>query len=416
MRLTGVLLFLLGGSGVLASQSCEIRLDPALEAGLGRQLLPQLHLLLAEDLNPSLYLGLRLSSLQAGAPEGLYLQSLKLHYPRVLLGDGDSGQARPTVGQLALYLLALRADCESLEGHKAARLVSRLKRFLEEESRAIKEGQAPHTSYYQYSLGVLALCVHGKQLHRSVTHRLLRPLEHRGLPGSVDTAAMAGLALTCLQRSGMNHHRLGPALRTLREDILRAQTDEGHFGDVYSTPLALQLLGTQTLDGEELGPRCRRAEVALERSLREGAFRNVLVISQLLPALNHRSYADLLTPDCQAPRALLEPAPQPAEPTQETGDKSVMLQVPSLGYRQTVSVPRAASLHDVLLKARELHGFTFETRPTLSGPYLSSVMGVEPGQHEFWQLLRDPGTPLLQGIAEYRPKDGETIKLKLASW
>ncbi|GAB5579209.1 transcobalamin-2 [Prionailurus iriomotensis] len=58
----------------------------------------------------------------------------------------------------------------------------------------------------------------------------------------------------------------------------------------------------------------------------------------------------------------------------------------------------------------------YGTQNTLSGPFLTSVMGKEAGEREFWQLLRAPDTPLLQGIAEYTPKDGETIELRLASW
>lgn len=33
----------------------------------------------------------------------------------------------------------------------------------------------------------------------------------------------------------------------------------------------------------------------------------------------------------------------------------------------------------------------------MSGPYLASVMGTEAGDHQYWQLLRDPNMPLLQG-------------------
>ena len=52
--------------------------------------------------------------------------------------DGDC-QGKPSMGQLALYLLALRANCEFVRGHKGDRLVSQLKRFLEDEKRAIGE-------------------------------------------------------------------------------------------------------------------------------------------------------------------------------------------------------------------------------------------------------------------------------------
>lgn len=43
------------------------------------------------------------------------------------------------MGQLALYMLALRANCEFARGHKGDRLVSQLKRFLEDEKKAIGE-------------------------------------------------------------------------------------------------------------------------------------------------------------------------------------------------------------------------------------------------------------------------------------
>ncbi|XP_065378344.1 transcobalamin-2 isoform X2 [Macaca fascicularis] len=380
-----------------------------------------------EHLNPSIYVGLRLSSLQAGTKEDLYLHSLKLGYQQCLLGsafseDDSDCHGKPSMGQLALYLLALRANCEFVGGHKGDRLVSQLKRFLEDEKRAIGHDHKghPHTSYYQYGLGILALCLHKKRVHGSVVDKLLYAVEplHQG-HHSVDTAAMAGLAFTCLKRSNFNprrRQRITMAIKTVREKILKAQTPEGHFGNVYSTPLALQLLMTSSMPGAELGTACLKASVALLASLQDGAFQNALMISQLLPVLNHKTYIDLIFPDCLAPRVMLEPAAETIPQTQEV--ISVTLQVLSLllPYRQSISVLAGSTVEDVLKKARELGGFTYETQASLSGPYLTSVMGKAAGEREFWQLLRDPDTPLLQGIADYRPKDGETIELRLVSW
>lgn len=60
--------------------------------------------------------------------------------PRLAINDDNSNnKAKPSMGQLALYLLALRANCEFVGGHKGDRLVSQLKRFLEDEKRAIGE-------------------------------------------------------------------------------------------------------------------------------------------------------------------------------------------------------------------------------------------------------------------------------------
>ena len=45
----------------------------------------------------------------------------------------------------------------------------------------------------------------------------------------------------------------------------------------------------------------------------------------------------------------------------------------------------------------------YGTQASLSGPYLTSVMGKKAGEREFWQLLRAPNTPLLQGESGGQP-------------
>lgn len=55
---------------------------------------------------------------------------------------------------------------------------------------------------------------------------------------------MAGLALTCLERFSFNSDlrpRITMAIETVREKVLKAQAPEGYFGNIYSTPLALQV-------------------------------------------------------------------------------------------------------------------------------------------------------------------------------
>lgn len=59
-------------------------------------------------------------------------------YPRSTSSDGHSNcQTKPSEGHLALYLLALRANCEFTGSQKSDRLVSQLKWFLENEKKAI---------------------------------------------------------------------------------------------------------------------------------------------------------------------------------------------------------------------------------------------------------------------------------------
>lgn len=426
------LLLLSGVLGALAELCVIPQMDSQLVEKLGQHLLPWMDRISSEQLNPSIYVGLRLSSLQAGTKEDFYLHSLKLDHQQCLLGsafsdDNSDCQTKPSEGHLALYLLALRANCEFIGSRKGDRLVSKLKWFLEDEKKAIghnHEGH-PHTSYYQYSLSILALCVHQKRVHDSVVGKLLYAIEHdhhiRQGHLSVDTEAMAGLAFICLDRFIFNpdlRPRITMAIETIREKILKAQTPEGNFGNVYSTPLALQFLMASPASGVGLGTACLKARASLQTSIQGGAFQNPLMISQLLPVLNHKTYLDLIFPDCQAPRAMLEPAAEGPSPAHMPEVISVTLKVSSVlpPYKQTILILAGSSLEDVLKMAQSTGGFTYGTQPSSSGPYLTSVLGKEVGDREFWQLLRDPDTPLLQGIADYRPQDGETIELRLVSW
>ncbi|XP_005366174.1 transcobalamin-2 [Microtus ochrogaster] len=427
-----VLLLLSGVLGALAELCVIPQMDSQLVEKLGQQLLPWMDRISSEQLNPSVYVGLRLSSMQAGTKEDLYLHSLKLDYQQCLLGsvsrDDNSGcQTKPSAGHLALYLLALRANCEFVGSRKGDRLVSQLKWFLEDEKNAIgpnHEGH-PRTSYYQYSLSILALCVHQKRVHDSVVGKLLYAIEHghhvRQGHLSVDTEAMAGLAFTCLERFFFNpdlRPRITMAIETVREKILKAQTPEGNFGNVYSTPLALQFLMTSPASGVGLGAACLKARASLQTSIQGGAFQNPLMISQLLPVLNHKTYLDLIFPDCQAPRVMLVPAVEDPSPAHIPEVISVTLKVSSVlpPYKHTFFILSGSTLEDVLKMAQNIGGFTYEKKPSLSGPYLTSVLGKEVGDREFWQLLRDPDTPLQQGIADYKPQNGETIELRLVSW
>ncbi|KAL1789985.1 transcobalamin-2 [Sigmodon hispidus] len=426
------LLLLSGVFGALAELCVIPQMDSQVVEKLGQHLLPWMDRTSLEHLNPSIYVGLRLSSMQAGTKEDFYLHSLKLNYQQCLLGsasiyDTSDCPTKPSAGHLALYLLALRANCEFMGSRKGDRLVSQLKWFLEDEKNAIghnHEGR-PHTSYYQYSLGILALCVHQKRVHDSVVGKLLYAIEHdhnihQGHL-SVDTEAMAGLAFICLDRFLFNpdlRPRITMAIETVRQKILKAQTSEGNFGNIYSTPLALQFLMSSPASGVDLGTACLKAGTSLKASIQDGAFQNPLMISQLLPVLNHKTYLDLTFPDCQAPRVMLAPAVEDLSLVHIPEVISVTLKVSSVlpPYKQTVFILAGSSLEDVLKMAQNIGGFTYETQPSLSGPYLTSVLGKEAGDREFWQLLQDPDTPLLQGIADYKPRDGEIIQLRIVRW
>ncbi|XP_027720167.1 transcobalamin-2 isoform X2 [Vombatus ursinus] len=380
------------------------------------------------ELNPSIYVGLRLSNQPSRDQDDLYLNSLMVHYQLAFINLAADHQHEPSMGQLALYLLAMRSGCKDIGTRKGNVLVTQLKHYLEEEKHRIGHEHKGHplTSYYQYSLAILALCVHDKKVPGHVVEKLLHAAEHdvflHRSQYSVDTAAMASLAFSCLQASGLNpglEPWISRALKHVRDKILQEETPEGYFGNIYSSPLALQALMEAPSPESELA--CLRAGNALMKGLEEGAFQNPIPLSQLLPILHQRTYLSLMQLDCNDERGLLEADITTIPLTRKPQNIEVRLRVqidPQFRFLhdQQYLVPEGATLQDVLIKAQEEGWFTYETETTLSGPLVTSVMGISPGERQYWQLLQAPDTPLLQGIADYRPQDGETILLSLASW
>ncbi|NXK85462.1 TCO2 protein, partial [Formicarius rufipectus] len=363
----------------------------------------------------------------------------------------------PRTGRLALYLLGLRATCPPAEPPRA--LVTWLKYHLEEDWRGSRQHGHPLTSYYQYGLGVLALCVHRKRVREEVTRRLLAA-QHHGRLGhggsAVDTEAVVALAFTCLERRGLVGARLAAELRAAVLEVSRsmaeAQRPDGTIGNIYSTPWALQLFLARGVCHTE--PAFARAVAALLENL--DAFGTAATMAQVLPVLHGHSYLDIGSLPCgEEPGTRRAPAgrggwwchrgggwvpispcwlladtltPITIEPpTEAPGNKTVRLVVECAQpwcfelrlYDQQVSVPAAASLLDVLRAATTQEPrFMFETQDTPQGPYLTQVLGLEARQEKrnYWQLLTAPSTPLMMGVADYSPHDGETLILRLSEW
>ncbi|XP_075372420.1 transcobalamin-2 isoform X1 [Mycteria americana] len=413
---------------------------------------------LARDPDPSVYLALRLASDHSLRGEERYLARLQdafqRRYGRSLQAAGRPHAAphghpqrdaaatehstyvhaeveRPETGRLALYLLGLRATCPLPEPGAQRSLVTWLKYYLEEDWAGSRRHGHPLSSYYQYSLGVLALCVHRKRVREEVIRRLLAAEQHGrfGHAGgsATDTEAVAALAFACLERERLVGARLAAELRAatrgVRRRMVEAQGQDGFFGNVYSTPWAMQVfIATNTC---RMQPAYGRAMAALLENL--DAFTIAATMAQVLPVLHGRSYLDIASMRCQEEPDTLTPiGPEP--PPEMPGNMMVRLVVdcPQLRcprrrlYDQPVHALAGASLLDVLsaAAAQESHNFTFDTQDTSQGPFLSRVLGLEARQQKrsYWQLLTAPGTSLQMGVADYRPRDGETLILRLSEW
>ncbi|NXD31515.1 TCO2 protein, partial [Spelaeornis formosus] len=313
-------------------------------------------------------------------------------------------------------------------------------------------------SYYQYGLGVLALCVHHKRVREEVIRRLLTAQNHGrfGHGGTaVDTEAVVALAFTCLERRRLVGTGLAAELQAAAHGASRsmaeAQDPDGIIGNIYSTPWAMQVfLATGTCQTE---PAFSQAMAALLKNLE--AFGTAATMAQVLPVLHGHSYLDIASMQCQeepgrswgqqdwaqhrchhsgwvSPLVMLLAdmlTPLDMEPQAEVpGNKMVQLVVECplpwcdevQLYNRSVHVPAAASLLDVLQAAAVLepHNFKFHTQDTAQGPFLTQVLGLEARQEKrnYWQLLTAPNTPLQMGVADYRPQDGETLILRLSEW
>ncbi|KAM9330915.1 transcobalamin-2 [Gastrophryne carolinensis] len=372
-----------------------------------------------QDANPSVYIGLRLSEDHNLEKEKEYLQRLK---PATKMLSGSSLNVKdgePKTGLIALHLLAQRSSCEETDAFLRSRLITHLKHHLHKEKESIVLNGKPLSSYYQYSLGILAMCVNDKFIDKHFINRLIHAEENKkfvyGESVSIDTEAMAGLALLCSKNSN-NYPRevvveIKKAVRRIKETILASQGTDGQLGNIYSTPLAVQFL--LELGGWSGKESCSKAVTALLEAVKQGKFSNPMMMSQLLPVLHQKSYLDVDSIKCE--EVTSNPLVIPSSTTLDEGafdeeSKYVRLVVESQNYNRVFEVPPRSSLLDVLTFAQTLdNNFSFETKDSLYGPFLTKVNKVE-GQ---WQLLKEPNISLLQGVADYIPEDGETIILSL---
>ncbi|XP_062890637.1 transcobalamin-2 [Mobula hypostoma] len=383
--------------------------------------------------NPSIHIALRLSEHHNLNVERKYLHRLKTDLRRKLsrLQPGSE----PSTGLVALYLLALRASCQSMQARQPALLY--LKNKLDAEGNDTKHHHVPPSSHYQYSLGVLALCVNNIRVHHVVLSGLMphhHHHHHHHLHHSIDTSAMVVLALKCVLESkapNSNHwmysqhtrHKVQNEVNELMEMIRRKQESSGAIGNTYSTTLALQALLATGHEEQWLKGRSYLLQKA-----KQGAFQNPMALSQLLPVLYQKTYLDIGQMDChnetgglrlndpelQTTTDEAEPSPPPGFVYLSVKDKSL-----ATIYRARVPLHSGMSLLEVLHEAkRNDTNFSFETVPTMWGPFLTSVNHIagQDSTRTYWRLHSGTHTPLIQGIQDYHPQQGEHILLQLSNF
>ncbi|XP_040897746.1 transcobalamin-2 [Toxotes jaculatrix] len=379
--------------------------------------------------NPSVHLALRLSNHHNLVKESEHLIKLKTNLHNDLQNSLSNSQ--PVAGLLALYTLALKSSCYDLNtvtftvSETSETLLTHLKKQMEKEKEHIAFSHRPLTNYYQYSLGVLALCASGIRVNNHVSNKLIKAVDHEhfkhGDTESTDTYAMAGMALQCVKDSGshvQNAAELDTALSKIKQKLLASRRADGHIGNEFSTGLAVQALlamGSQVAE-------CAASMEAMRTDARSNTYHNPMAISQILPALQQKSYLTVKSKEClsEDDTLVLQPIdPEVVLPSETT--VTVMVEVvtssgASVVY--SVDVPKGSSLLEALeLLSGEKVGFTFEKESSLWGPFLSVVNGEQARQSDrrYWHLSSD-GTALTQGINDFKIEAAQKITIKNTSY
>ncbi|KAF1389159.1 hypothetical protein PFLUV_G00070560 [Perca fluviatilis] len=379
--------------------------------------------------NPSVHLALRLSNYHNLAKESEHLNRLNNYLHNNL--QSSLSNCQPVVGLMALYSLALKSSCYDQNtitftvSEKSETLLTHLKKQMEQEKEHIVFTHRPLTNYYQYSLGVLALCVNGIRVNNHVSNKLIKAVENEdfkhGDSESIDTYAMAGMALQCVKNAGshvQNAAELNTALSKIKQKILASRRTDGHLGNEFSTGLAVQALLAM---GSPFAEYATSME-AMRISARNNIYHNPMAISQILPALQLKSYLAVESMGClnESDTLVLEPIDPVVVVTSQTKVTVIVEVVTSSGAAAvySVDVPKDSSLLDALELLKTTYvGFTFETEPSLWGPFLSVVNGEQARQSDrrYWHLSSD-GTPLSQGVSDFKIEAAQKITIKNTSY
>ncbi|PWA15852.1 hypothetical protein CCH79_00009096, partial [Gambusia affinis] len=375
--------------------------------------------------NPSVHLALRLSHHHNQAKETDHLSKLKNELHNDIQSSLSNDQA--VTGIMALYSLALKSSCYDLNtisftaNDNSETLLTHLKRQMEQEKEHIAFSHRPLTNYYQYSLGVLALCVNGIRVNNHVSHKLIKAAENEqfkhGETNSIDTYAMAAMALQCVKDSGSYAHnaeKLDLTLNRIKQKLLDSRRSDGHIGNEFSTGLAVQALLAM---GSEVGD-CSASMEAMRTAARSNTYHNPMAISQTLPALQRKTYLSVKTLDClsEDDTLVLEPVDPAVVLPSETKVNVIMEVMTASGAAAaySVDVPKGSSLLEALeLLERKNVGFTFQKESSLWGPFLSVVNGEQARQSDrrYWHLSSD-GTALIEGVGDFKINATQKITIK----
>ncbi|XP_002755438.3 transcobalamin-1 [Callithrix jacchus] len=337
-------------------------------------------------------------------------------------------------GELALIILGLGA-CRSPEETLIYdyHLIDQLENKFQAEIKNMEtHNDNPLTNYYQLSLDVLALCLFDGNYSTAEVVKRFNPENKNyyfGSQFSVDTGAMAVLALTCVKRSLINGQvkadggdlmKISNYTKSLVDKILSKKKRNGLIGNTFSTGDAMQALFVSSDYYNENEWNCQETLKAVLMKISQGAFSIPTAAAQVLPALLGKTYLDVnRDSSCVSGSGNFNisiPEPVTVTPPESQSNISVNYSVRiNETYSANVTVPEGSVFLAVMEKAQEINQtiFCFTMEESQWGPYITSVQGLWASNDDrtYWELLSG-GKPLSQGVGSYVVHNGENLEVR----
>ncbi|CAL1284456.1 unnamed protein product [Larinioides sclopetarius] len=299
-----------------------------------------------------------------------------------------------SLNRLAMFVNALIATCQDprdFQGWDLTELIRNTMLKLHRTSRP------PVINPLVY----LSLCLADRNLtHYEVHHLMTYLAANRNDEATRDMTCLALEAFACHMRKERHntdqYYTLQKMVWNATLKILQRKKDDGSFGSVYSTALAVQAL-LSVNETQEWNPEPTFRFLSRHQQ-RNGSFGDFLATYQVLPALSGRSLLHLRNTECNPPRVDRELTPQ--EILQHPGPKSYIryslhLGSPlSTGYTVQVLVPTGISFFDVMrVAAYENDHFKFSYEEVNGKIQIYSISDIpnDPEEGLAWRLyVRSP--------------------------
>ncbi|XP_045748533.1 transcobalamin-1 [Mirounga angustirostris] len=344
-----------------------------------------------------------------------------------------------TSGQLALAILALGA-CKGPDGISInySELVGDLENKFQAEIKNMEDHDGnPLTNYYQLSLDILALCLFSGNYSITEVTKILDPESknyyfHEQF--SVDTGAMAVLALTCVKRSitsGQNKidttdlENIDNHIESLIAKILSQKTENGLLGNIYSTGEAMQALFVSSDYYNKSQWVCQKTQDTVLTEISQGAFRMPTAAAQILPALMGKTYLDVnKDSSCVYDSGNFNISTQdPISVTPAVSASQIKVNysvvINNAKDRIVVSVANGSVFLDVMEQAQKENAtlFSFTVEESSWGPYITTVQGIKANNNDrtYWELLSN-GEHLSQGAGSYVVHAGDDLEIRWSTY